>query len=177
VARSRQVTILTEQELSPKYHNFFDVVVISDVFEHLVRPTENLRYLMTTLKPGGMLIISTGDGMAAPRGALFSQFWYYRVPGHLQALCAEHVEWLAKTLNVTIYSQERMSHYDWKFRDWLKQWFSYKIYRRFYEQPQGMLTRLLKMLPRIDRIALWQSAPALTYGNDHIVVALRKPLQ
>jgi hypothetical protein len=70
-----------------------------------------------------------------------------------------------------------MSHYDWKLRDWLKQWFSYKIYRRFYEQPQGMLTRLLKMLPRIDRIALWQSAPALTYGNDHIVVALRRPLQ
>jgi SAM-dependent methyltransferase len=62
---------------------FFDVVTAFDVVEHLADPLATLRELKRILRPGGVLVIETGD-----IGSLSARFagghWYYvLLPGHL----------------------------------------------------------------------------------------------
>lgn len=62
---------------------FFDVVTLWNVFEHLHDPLETLQMLNDLLKPGGLLVISTPrvDSLGAQ---LFGQYWIgYELPRHL----------------------------------------------------------------------------------------------
>ncbi len=54
--------------------NFFDVVTMWDVLEHLHDPTANLREIWRVLKPGGALIIRVPNGGSLD-ARLFSQTW------------------------------------------------------------------------------------------------------
>jgi SAM-dependent methyltransferase len=56
---------------------YFDVVTLFDVFEHLVDPVSMLRKVGRALKPGGFVILSTGNSDALPWRILRRHYWYY----------------------------------------------------------------------------------------------------
>jgi len=62
--------------------NYFDVVSLWDVFEHLPEPKNDLSIIKTILKPGGMLIITTPNVDSWGR-KIFKEHWVgWDVPRH-----------------------------------------------------------------------------------------------
>src|SRR5258706_8614225 len=84
VARSRGITIVSDAELDAGYGGFFDMIVLSDVYEHLPRPVDTILRMRSCLKPGGKLVLVTGLGDAVRPPPLLAEFWYFLAPGHLQ---------------------------------------------------------------------------------------------
>lgn len=62
--------------------NYFDVIVLADVLEHLVNPKEELERLRGMLKPGGILYISTPDINSFMSRMLKAKWWGIQ-KGHL----------------------------------------------------------------------------------------------
>lgn len=56
---------------------YFDVVCMFDVVEHLLDPRLAFARLATLLRPGGRLILETGDTSSAPARLLGAGWWYY----------------------------------------------------------------------------------------------------
>ena len=70
---------LTENQFD---ENYFDVVTLWDVFEHLPHPKNELNIIKKILKPGGLLIITTPNTDAWGR-KLFGKYWVgWDVPRH-----------------------------------------------------------------------------------------------
>lgn len=61
----------------------FDVVTLIDVIEHVVDPGAALRRIRTWLRPGGLVVIETGDFEALLARVCGSRWYYYDPPQHL----------------------------------------------------------------------------------------------
>ncbi|KKL53303.1 hypothetical protein LCGC14_2276800 [marine sediment metagenome] len=64
--------------------NFFDIVTMWDVLEHLPNPVEYLSHLIMVLKPGGLLVVQCPN-MESYEFSKFGKNWNWLTPGdHLQ---------------------------------------------------------------------------------------------
>jgi SAM-dependent methyltransferase len=61
----------------------FDVVTMFDVIEHLADPAAAVRRVRTLLRPGGLLIVETGDRDAALARLMGSGWYFYDPPQHV----------------------------------------------------------------------------------------------
>ena len=61
----------------------FDVIVLWDIIEHLIRPVEAMREVNRILKPGGRVFISTDDAANWLPRLLGSHWWAIGPPMHL----------------------------------------------------------------------------------------------
>jgi SAM-dependent methyltransferase len=68
VAESRGVRILgpTIDSIDPASIPAFDAAVVFDVMEHLIRPVETLASLAQLLRPGGIVLVETGNSESWP---------------------------------------------------------------------------------------------------------------
>jgi SAM-dependent methyltransferase len=68
VAASRGVTVLgpTVESVDPATAPPFDAIVVFDVMEHLVRPVGDLQALARLLRPGGAMLVETGNSDSWP---------------------------------------------------------------------------------------------------------------
>ncbi|MBI2251208.1 MAG: class I SAM-dependent methyltransferase [Armatimonadetes bacterium] len=63
--------------------NFFEVVTLIEVIEHLTSPIEILKNIYKVLKDNGIILIATGNVESLPAKVL-GKFWdYYLIPGHI----------------------------------------------------------------------------------------------
>lgn len=74
------VTFLSDMKFN---NNFFDVISLFDVFEHLQDPKKDLKKLHDVLKKDGLLVIGTGDtGSLLPK--LVGRKWtFFNPPQHI----------------------------------------------------------------------------------------------
>jgi SAM-dependent methyltransferase len=76
-AKSRGIELLTYEALStPPYRHSFDLVTAIDVVEHAKDLAQLREYFANALKPGGKLILLTGDTASRSAKAL-GRYWYY----------------------------------------------------------------------------------------------------
>ncbi len=61
----------------------FDVVTLLDVIEHVVDPALALRQVRRWLRPGGLVVIETGDYQGLLARVCGSRWYYYDPPQHL----------------------------------------------------------------------------------------------
>jgi len=175
VACTRGILLITEAQVRSGELGDFDVIMLADVVEHLLQPTELLAALVRRLKHGGRLTIVTGNADAIRTRDRIAEFWYFQLPGHLQMMSGCHVEWLAETLGMQVEELHRCSHYDTPFIQRAKQFVQSLAYHQFRRAPRGLISNVLRFIPVLCRARNWPKAPALTYTADHLVVVMRKP--
>lgn len=175
VAERRGIQIISEDQLQDQSVAAFDAIILADVYEHLPRPVELTAMLASRLKPGGWLAIVTGNADAAPYRERLSEFWYFRLPGHLHMLSERHASWLAGHLALELDELHRCSHYDTPAPERVRQGVQSWLYHQFRTAPHHFAASLLRRLPRLRDAEQWPTAPALTYTRDHVVARLRKP--
>jgi SAM-dependent methyltransferase len=78
VARQRGIQILSYEDLQkPHLRHSFDLVTAVDVVEHTQELTRLRQHFCEALRPGGRLILLTGDLESRPARWL-GRYWYYR---------------------------------------------------------------------------------------------------
>lgn len=63
---------------SSRHHQQYDVVTLLGVIEHLASPAAEIRLVRDILKPGGMLVIWTGDVDSVTSRVLGRRWWYWQ---------------------------------------------------------------------------------------------------
>ena len=174
IASSRNIQVISEEMLVRDFNNGFDVILLTDVYEHLYDPLRTLEMLSAKLKRGGRLIISTGNADLVKKKIVPGEWWYFRVFGHLQALSFAHIQWLAKKLSLRNAGVYNLSHYDTPMRERARQKFYFSVYSRFKNKPSLLVAKFLGFIPRIRRARTWPVAPAVTCLRDHTVFVLEK---
>lgn len=61
----------------------FDVITMFDVFEHLQDPLRDMKKLRTLLKPGGVILIATGDTKSIAARIMKRRWTFYIPPQHI----------------------------------------------------------------------------------------------
>jgi Methyltransferase domain len=152
----------------------FGGIVLSDVFEHLVKPSEVLRRLATCLAPGGRLYMVTGLADAVYPRSLIAEHWYFRIAGHLQMLSRRHLYWLSATFGLEVASVEVMSHYRRDLLRYIRQSAQATLYETVKLAPNSVRAALVRTTPGLKRASSWTNLPATDQRSDHVVAVLVK---
>jgi SAM-dependent methyltransferase len=91
LARQQGVQVWDSVEAIPEDH-LFDMVTCFDVVEHVRTPSAFLRQLVRLLKPGGFLVLSSGDASFFLSQFRPSRNWYFSNPEHVSFISRK---WLA----------------------------------------------------------------------------------
>lgn len=151
----------------------FDAMVLMDVFEHLTVPADALEGMLKHLKPGGRLIMATGDGDHSLCREAPADFWYFRNVEHVCMLTRSFARHLEGRLGIRLMSWRVCSHYDSPLSARFVKRMRLFAFRQ--SRAQTWLWRLvLRFLPMVGRAADWKECPAYDLGEDHVVVVFQK---
>jgi hypothetical protein len=96
LARAKGIQIIQYDDLAkPEMRHTFDFVTAIDVVEHTLNLREFRRYLSAALRPGGTVIILTGDA-ESKSARLLGRYWYYlNFAEHITVFCPRSMQtWL-----------------------------------------------------------------------------------
>lgn len=98
VAASKEIKAFATLEDATFPDEFFDVVTMFAVIEHLPNPMEVVKELTRVLKPRGLFVIMTGD-VRCVKAEIKGKKWHmYRPPEHLYFFCARSLDFLMDSL-------------------------------------------------------------------------------
>lgn len=141
----------------------FDFIYLMDVAEHLPNPLSDIRKLAGWLKPGGRLVITTGDSDALPWRLSRLSYWYY-LPQHLSFCSGRWFAWAAKQCGLRLVRSETFSH----SRQAYGKMFVPERWKQFLKLLAGRVSEKLtgrRMFPHAIGSATWP---------DHIFVVLER---
>ncbi|NRQ49336.1 class I SAM-dependent methyltransferase [Aeromicrobium stalagmiti] len=96
----------------------FDVISMINVFSHLISPTETFRELARILRPGGIVVMATGEMTA---GAQKGDMLHWNLGDHLHFLGDRTMAEYAERLDLAVLHHERTWLPDEMFsREWLR---------------------------------------------------------
>jgi len=171
-ASIRGLNIISQPAFESGACGMFDAIVMSDVFEHLAAPVELMRKLMGLLKPGGELLITTGNGDARACRLDPAHFWYFRNVEHLCMLNHRFASFLALELHANLVDWRELSHYDTPLWERVVQSVRHFAFWQFRRRTL-LSTTLLPWVPAIRRARDWPVAPAYTASADHVLAVLK----
>lgn len=173
IARQKQISILSKDEIVTPSSLSFDAVVLSDIYEHLVNPTEVLKSLRERLSARGLLILFTGDGDSKACQRDVANFWYFRTVEHLCMLSKKHSEYLCRQLNMRLISWTKMSHYNFTLGQIARQRVQDFAYWQFQRNSSSIMSSVLKITPILRRAKHWVHPPAINCTKDHVLAVFK----
>lgn len=112
-ARAKGITILGDDVgCLVEEGSRFDAVVAFDLLEHMPDPRVLLRMMVGVTKPGGVVIIGTGNTAAPSWRFMGSRYWYCAIPEHLSFINPAWCRLAATELQLALVQIERYSHAD-----------------------------------------------------------------
>lgn len=152
----------------------FDVVVAIDVIEHMSDPIKFLEKVGLVTKPGGVVIIASGNTQAFSWRMMGSRYWYCTIAEHVSFISPQWCERAALKLGFKIEEMELFSHSSssrlTRIVDFVKNAF-YRFFPRVaaWLRVRGVGHIDIKKFPfLVDHPPLWGSA------TDHMICLLRK---
>lgn len=152
----------------------YDVVTLFDVFEHLPNPCQTLDQLSLLVKPGGILLVSTGNAEHWSWRLLGGQQWYLHSAQHLCFATLPFFRRWATSSGMQVQSSVRHPHQIGSVR------------RRFVQSVETIHAwakktnrkRTLGLLYRIPGFRYLSHKQGITFTtslHDHLMVVFEKP--
>lgn len=173
LAEKKGVSVLNEKALAES-KNRFDVIVLSDVFEHSMAPTKLLKELLQMLKDNGMLIITTGYADAKTCQYDLPNFWYFRTVQHVCMLGDKYINFLEKQVAVKVVEKKFCSHYRAGTGQRLFYTMRFRLFRFVNDYRNSLLVKTFSQIPGLNKITRWKVLPYHPYSKDHIVLFLQR---
>ena len=174
-AAERGISMIEKWDDLAAHASTVDALVMADVFEHLEHPTETLESLVRLVKPGGVLVIVTGNADCRACQVDLANFWYFRRIQHVAMLTRQYCEFIARKFELRISDWCEVSHYELTLRQKAGQHLRQFVYSCQYRNPASVLSRLFRLVPVLRRCATWNIPPPFTASRDHVVATFRKP--
>lgn len=143
----------------------FDAILLFDVIEHLKRPNDMINLIKYYLKPGGLLIIGTGD-VSSLHARLSGRHWYYiTLREHLSFFSKRSIRYLLQDfVTVDIKSVSYMGSFSENFYTFLNS----HLVRRSYNLFQASHYWLTKF--KVTRFPYVR----MTSSFDHMLIIAKK---
>ncbi len=154
--------------------NQFDAIILMDVFEHLVNPTEYMERLTSLLAPGGRLLVLTGNGDSRAYNEDPAMFWYPRIMGHLSFITRAYAESQASALGLTLTEWIECCHYQTPLKGRFTQLLKRSLYRGANSSNARWWERFLVGLPPFRRARNWKQPTEYTCTKDHVLAVFEK---
>lgn len=150
----------------------YDVVTAVDVIEHFPDPGRMILALLSVLKVGGVLIITTGDSDSPFGRAMGSRWWYCFFPEHLSFISERWARrWLSTTkCPATLVTVERFRH----VRLTVLRYASQVVMSAFYILAPDLYVRLIEWTKRMIGRDPAVHPPGAGLTRDHIFLVIRK---
>ena len=94
--------ILGDFENATIPENYFDFISLFEVIEHLINPKQALKKIYSSLKPKGMLYLSTPNADSFLSTKMRSNWWSLDTPRHLQLFNPKNIELLLKEVGFVV---------------------------------------------------------------------------
>lgn len=98
IARKKGHRIYRErlQTFSHRFSGRYDIVTLWGVIEHFENPIQEMKYIKSLLKPGGFIVVWTGDVNGLMSHLLGRRWWYWQGQ-HIQYFTKKSLNYLAKS--------------------------------------------------------------------------------
>lgn len=111
IARSKGVRVIAADfeslEVTP---HAYDAITSFDVIEHVADPQGFLSLLARALRPGGLIVVSTGNLDAWSWALMRSNYWYCAIPEHISFLSESWFRHAAASLGLAVENVTRYPH-------------------------------------------------------------------
>lgn len=173
LATERGITIVGKSLEETSQSGFqADAIIAIDLIEHLRNPLDLILFAQKTLRPGGFLIVSTGN----PDYWLWSRHrldYWYNFTEHIAFLRKSWFEWSANRTELHFHTREEFCHYKMK----PAQTAHLAALSAAYELTRlpGVAGKIFGSIPPFSRARTWTKPPSSGWMPDHHMVVLQKP--
>jgi 2-polyprenyl-3-methyl-5-hydroxy-6-metoxy-1,4-benzoquinol methylase len=171
IAQSKGIRMLSSPSDAGRHS--LDALVLVDVFEHLPHPTQTLAELVDLVKPGGRLILVTGNADSLAFQEDLAHSWYMRSNQHLLMFSKAYGQFLAQKLAAKLTGWMESSHYDCGWANQLWQRSRRFAFQTFHSQKRPVYAPLISMTPVLRRAQRWTEVPPFTCSRDHVVATFQ----
>ena len=160
----------------PSNRNCFDVVTMFDVFEHFTSPSKSLQDALAHLKPGGHLILSTGNLGHWTWQLLGGEHWYLSSMQHVSFGTLQYFEQAAQRFGSRLVAFRRHAHQKQGWRHFTSQMTETLVYagRRSANPLLRLCAKAMLRVPLFHALRHSEHAPYSPAIRDHVLVILQK---
>lgn len=152
----------------------FDVIVLSDVIEHVHNPSELIDRLAHLLAEDGVIIITTGDAENPLWNVFGANWWYCFYPEHISFISRA---WVENALLPRGWSSLSHEYFSYRHLDMPRKALEL-ILASAYGLLPGLYLRTASALKRLLKRGTVTSVPGNGASADHLLIALtRKEFQ
>ena len=154
-----------------------DTITMLDVIEHFTDPLQLLQKTSSLLKPGGCIVIMTGNADAISYRLLSNNYWYCAsIPEHVSVLSKRWFQWAAEQLNMKLVASEFVSGEPFQLKNWMFDGSRQTLFAAVQRlRAAGINMSHVRRVPFVGRAVDWTYCPWWLTAKDQIIVALTKP--
>lgn len=175
-ARSKGIEVIGRDFADVERHPAsFDAVTALDVVEHTADPLLFLSRLAQATRPGGVVIVSTGNTEALSWRLMGSRYLYCTIAEHISFINPKWCRWAAPRLGLNVGRMEKFSHERAGVRRRAAQLAKNMGYRLFPAATAWL--RRKNLAGRVDASAapeLRDHPPVWSAAKDHLLILFRK---